>query len=484
MMTKLISCIIALENHMLMRALVFLLALAAALPVGAQFSYPASASRVIGFAQLADGGPINDRWSTTFTFTNLSSTTSNPMKVYFYGNNGLPLALDFGQGPSTTLNLTLVPGGVKSVTSTGTSSTLVEGWALVNYAELPITGVATYRSSNNGVTGGDVAAIGAGSTFFYSSYATERLGVAVVNPSATSTINLRISAVDQDGVGKGSYDVLLLPPHGHQSFVLYTKIPGLLTPGFTGSITITPLDDPPLPFGAWTLNSRNDFLSTLPPGEMTTPGPHNRRPYDIIVMVQNAGRVVLQAEPGLLGSSPTVVSGVLGGLNFMVDSDPAINASCVMVNYGGQVHVTTGLIEALGASDAALAFIVAHKSMHAIYDGLATTRNGPCIAAPSGAYASDPEGLADAAAEAILLQAGFDPGGAADFYHRLLYASTQGLPVDASLKTEFGIPNDIPARLAKLWNYIGLSCAPSGGLGPICAKARKYWHPQNPANIP
>lgn len=476
---------ITLEHHMSIRALVFLLALLAALPVRAQFSYPVSASRVIGFAQLADGGPINDRWSTTLSFLNLSTTASNPVKVYFYGDNGQPLALNFGQGLSPTLELTLPPGGVKSVTSTGTSSTtnFVAGWALVNWAELPITGVATYRSSNNGVIGGDVAAIGTGSTFFYSSYATERLGVAVVNPDSTSTIHLRVSAVDQDGVAKGNYD-LPLPPHGHESFVLYQKIAGLLTPGFTGSITITPLDDPPMPFGAWTLNSRNDFLSTLPPGEMTSPGPHNRRPYDIAVMVQDAGKAVLQAEPNLLGRSPVVVSGVMGALNFIVDTDPTIKASCVMVNYAGQVHVTTGLIEALGASDAALAFIITHKSMHAIYDALATTRNGPCVAgAPGGPYASDPEGLADAAAEATLLRAGFDPGGAADFYHRILYASTQGLPVDNALKTEFGIPNDIPSRLSTLWNYIGLGCS-SGGLTQICDKARKYWHPSNPAGIP
>jgi hypothetical protein len=473
-------------------ALGLLLALTAALPLGAQYSYPASASTRIGFAQLADGGPLVDRWSTTINLLNLSATHSNGVLVSFFRDNGQPLALDFGSGPSATLNLTLPPGGVRSVTSTGTSPTLVMGWALaesVGEPVRPIMGVATYRSSNNGVTGGDVAAIGTGPTFFYSSYATDRLGVAVVNPDGTSTIHLRINAVDKDGADKGSYNTSLVP-RGHEAFVLADKIPALAS-GFTGSITIEPTDTPPTPFGAWTLASRNDFLSTLPPGEMTSPGPrgrlNNRRPLDIAVMVQDAGKTVLQAEPSLLGSNPTVVSGILGGMNFIVDTDPSINATCRMgelMPYSARVHITTGLIEALGASDAALAFIITHKSMHAIYDVLATTRSGPCVAAPAGPYASDPEGLADAAAEATLLQAGFDPSGAAEFYSRLLYAHMQGLNVDPALLAEFGIlPYDVPARLTKLWSFIGLGCS-SGGLNQICAKARKYWHPSNPVGIP
>jgi hypothetical protein len=456
---------------MFMRAFVFLLALTAALPIRAQFSYPASASKVIGFAQLADGGPVEGRWSTTITFTNPNATASSPVEVSFYGDNGQPLALDFGSGPATTLNLTLPPGGVRSVTSRATSSTLVVGWALV-MSEMPITGVATYRASNNGVVGADVAAIGTGSTFFYSSYATERLGVAVVNPDATRSVHLRVSARNQDGVDRGTYDTTLLP-HGHEAFVLYSKIAGLLSPSFTGSISITPTDDPPLPFGAWTLNSRDDILSTLPPGEMTSPGPHNRRPYDIAIMLMDAGIAVLQAEPGMFNKPDGVVAANLSGLNFRVDTDTVIKASYSTTDHS--MHVSTGLVEALGASDAALAFVISHMAIHGVYANLG--------AAPSGPFTGDPEGLADAAAEASVLQAGFDPSGAADFYSHMLYASIQGLPMDNALKTEFGIPNDIPARLTKIWNFTGLGCS-SGGLTPICDKARKYWHPHNPAGVP
>jgi hypothetical protein len=91
--------------------------------------------------------------------------------------------------------------------------------------------------------------------------------------------------------------------------------------------------------------------------------------------------------------------------------------------------------------------------------------------------------LADAAAEATLLQAGFDPAGAADFYAHMVYANEQGLPVDSALKAEFGIPNGITARIQALWQKIALGCS-GGGLNQVCETARKYWHPHNPAGTP
>jgi len=71
-------------------------------------------------------------------------------------------------------------------------------------------------------------------------------------------------------------------------------------------------------------------------------------------------------------------------------------------------------------------------------------------ATPNPPFAGDAEGLADTAAVATLLQSGFDPYGAADFFSHLLYASLQGLTVDSALMTEFGLPNGISARSPSL----------------------------------
>ena len=467
-----------------MRALTFLLALTATFPVYGQFSFPASASYAIGFAQLTDGGPPDQRWRTTLTFTNPDTTLMTEVTVSFYGNDGQPILIDFGSGPAATLLLMVPAGGAKSVTSTGTysSTEAVVGWALAR-AGLPVAGTVLFQASRNGTPFWDVAAVGTGATYFYSSYANVDLGYALANPNERP-INLRIDVRDSNGVSKGFYSVPTLPVHGHTSGNLKNVINFSDAPDFTGTITVTPVDEPPLPFGAWTLNVRDGLLSPLPPGEMVAPGPRNRRHYDIARMVQKAGPAVLQAEYALLGqSNPNAVDLILRGMNFVVDTDTGIKASCRIGSFGPEVHVSTGMIETLGASDAALAFVIAHMSMHGVYSSLAGKQTGACDSPPSGPYASDPEGLSDAAAEATLLQAGFDPAGAADFYAHLVYANEQGLPVDNALKTEFGIPNGITARIEALWQNIGLGCS-SAGLGQICESARKYWHPHNPTGIP
>jgi hypothetical protein len=458
-----------------MRAFILLLALATALPLRAQFSYPASASVAIGFIQLADGGPPTGRWTTTFSFTNPNTTFSTDVAVSFYDNDGHPLPLDFGGGPSTTLHLTLPPGGTRSVTSTGTSSTtdFVVGWAIA-LSQLPITGVALYRSSLNGTPTVDVAAVGTGATFFYSSYANENLGIAVVNPDQTRSLHLRVQARDANGADKGHYDLPALVPYGHAAFVLRDVIPGVL-PSLNGSITITPLDDPPLPFAAWSVNARDNLLSPLPPGEMTWPGPYLRRHIDVARIAQLAAVALIpETDPYLDEEDPDLIVGYLSGISF--DLDPSTTLKAYYDPAANQVRISTGLLEALGASDAALAFVAGHMVAHGIL-----SRTG---VPPSGPFAGDPELLADSAAEAVLLEAGFDPGGATDFYARLLYADVQGLPIDAALRTEFAIPNGIPNRLQKLWGIIQSGCGASGELNETCQKARKYWHPHNPVAIP
>jgi hypothetical protein len=84
-----------------------------------------------------------------------------------------------------------------------------------------------------------------------------------------------------------------------------------------------------------------------------------------------------------------------------------------------------------------------------------------------------------------LIKSGLDPGGAADFFSRLLYASIQNpTSVSTSFRNEFGLPNGMPARLQKLWTNVREACRSSAGMTEVCEKARRYWHPHNAANIP
>lgn len=456
-----------------MRVLLCLLLLALALPVWGQFGLPASASAILGFPQLADGGPAGGNWVSTFSFNNPNLNSAASVRLAFYNDLGQPLALDFGQGAAPTLNLTVPPGGMTSVTTTGASPATVTGWG-ISSANLPVTGTVMYQMRENGVPVWDVAATGTGSTFFYASYANPNLGIAVANPG-TETVNLLVTARDKQGLTTGAPYALRLPAMGHSAFNLHNVVAGLPS-GFEGSITITTADNPPRPFVAWSVNYRNGLLAPLPPGEMHWPGPYNRRHADIAILMRNAlASAVPDAEPYLLGEDPAAIADYIRSVSLVVDADTAIRAY-----YRGSdrtVHITQGLLEMLGSNDAALGFILGHVGMHAAFTFIGEPTTGP--------FANDAEGASDVGGAFALLKAGLDPGGAADFFSRLLYASIQ-MPasVSASFRNEFGVPNGIPARLQKMWTNIRDACAAAGGLAEVCEKARRYWHPNNPANIP
>jgi hypothetical protein len=394
------------------------------------------------------------------------------VKVSFYYDTGQPLALDFGQGASATLNLTVPAGGIKSVTSSGGSTpAILSAWAIAT-SDTPVTGVVLYRATQNGTPLWDVAAVGTGSAFYYNSYANANLGIAVGNPNS-QPVRLQLTALDENGVSRGVY-TLNLNPLSHTAFNLFEKITGL-PPGFAGSITITPTDDPLLPFVAWSVNYREGLLSPLPPGEMISPGPYNRRPNHVATLVKQAAAAMLQdAEVYLLGEDPELLGGYIRGMSVVIDTDAGIKASYSPID--GNVHLSQGLVEVLGSSDAALGFVIVHMGVHGMF-----TYTGPPDIGP---FANDVEGAADAAAELSLLKAGLDPYGGSDFYSRLLYATVQNLNVDNPLRAEFGLPSGVPGRLQKLWTSVQSACAASAGLADICRKARKYWHPHNPATVP
>jgi hypothetical protein len=208
---------------------------------------------------------------------------------------------------------------------------------------------------------------------------------------------------------------------------------------------------------------------------MLYPGPYLRRHFDVALIARQAGAAVIrESDPYLDGEDPDLIAGYISGISFDVDTSTTLRAYYDAT--ANQVRISTGLLEALGASDAALAFIISHMAAHGVLHHTGVP--------PSGPFANDAELLADSTAEATLLEAGFDPGGVTDFYARLLYADVQGLPIDSALRTEFAIPNGIPNRLQKLWGIIQSGCGATGELNETCQKARKYWHPHNPAGIP
>ena len=443
--------------------LTVLFALATAVPGWAQLGYPASASTILNFAQLADGGPAAQKWTTSITFTNPNTTVAASVRVNFYGDSGQPLPLDFGQGASATLNLTVPPGGVKSVNSTGASANMVWGWGIAT-SNSPVTGVVLYRAMEYGTPFWDVAAVGTGSTFYYNSYANANLGVALANPNS-QPVHLRVVARDETGLSRGVYTPPELPAMGHSAFnvaELFSSLPA----GFSGSITIEPTDNPLLPFVAWSVNARDDLLSPLPSGEMLLPGPYTRRPYDVARKVLQGAAAVQLAYDGNVQRAD-----FFARLSLVIDSDTTIKAAYATAD--NSIHLSAAFVEALGDSDAALAFLIGHRAFRAM-----------CNKYFPGEWCTKAD--ADIWATFYLTKAGFDPAGAADFWGRLVYANMQGVPVDSAVRVEFDLPNGMVPRLQPIWEEISYHCRTAEPLwaNTMCATARKYWHPHYPVSVP
>ena len=456
-----------------MRTFIVVLAFLLVLPVWGQFSYPAASSTSLIFPHLTDGGTTSQRWKVTITFTN-PNTAQATIQVKFYKDDGTPLALDFGQGASATLNLTVPAGGTNSLTSTGASPST--GWGIAS-SNVPVTGIVLFQAS--ALTGGtyvpywDVAALGGGSTYFYTSYAVPDLGVALANPNATG-ISVQMAIRNADGTSAGSW-TFPLAARGHTVFNLNDAKFALNRATFTGTITFTPVGDPPMPFAAWTLNVRESLLSPLPPGEMTSPGPYDRRPYDVGLKARQAGAALIyESNPYLNGENPDLIASYIRSMELTVTPETTLKAAFNSTT--NKVEISTGLVEALGASDAALAFIISHVAAHGVLSFTGVPLSGP--------FANDPEGLANVMGATTLLKGGFDPSGVSEFFGRLMWAYTQGLSLESNLQTEFKIPSDPGFYITKAWQVISSACSVTGDLRATCQKAHNYWHPGNPSTIP
>jgi hypothetical protein len=434
--------------------------------------YPSSASTSLVFPHLTDGGPIDQKWKVTITFTNPNAGSEATVQVRFYDNNGAPLALDFGTGASATLNLTVPAGGTKSVTSAGASSDIRTGWGIAA-ANLPVTGIVLFQASKSGTPFWDVSALGGGSTYFYTSYAVPDLGVALANPNA-SGISVQMAIRDADGTSAGTWP-FPLPAMGHTVFNLNDPKYGLNRATFTGTVTFTPVGDPPAPFAAWTLNFRDGQVSPLPPGEVVLPGPYERRPYDVYIKARQASAaLVYESNPYPGGTSPDVIAGYIRSIGLIVTPGTALKAAYNPAT--NNVEISIGLVEAMGASDAAMAFVMAHMSAHGVLHFTGPPGSGP--------FLNDPEGLANAVGAGTLLKGAFDPSGVAEFFGRLMWAYAQGLTLDPALRAEFKIPDDPRFYVTKAWQSLSSGCLATGDLYETCQKARKYWHPGNPTTIP
>jgi len=440
---------------------------------------PSSASSQLYFAHLADGGG----WATSLFFSNPNQLLAATVNVSFYSDGGQPLQLDFGAGPITTLTLTVPAGGGQTVTSSGAGTTPANGWAYAT-SSIPLIGTLMYRAVLNGKPTWDVAAVATSPAYYYYSYATPQIGVAIANPSATQTIHLTVTSQDSKGNTAGS-SALTLQPLAHTSFNLGQQLPSLPA-AFTGSIVIATADTPVTPFVAYTLNVRDGLLAPLPPGELQSPAPNDRLLADAAAQVKASfafwmPAAVTYGDFDDLTKAARFLT-LVGNLTVKVSSGNALSASYQMTNGVLQINISRPLLETLASSKGAVAFLIAH---YAIRAAIATYGN------PSVVFRFDDAGASDLCALLTLFMAGMDPSSMVDFYARLQLANelAAGLPagsgpsIDPALQTEFLLNGNYTARIAAVWmDVIQNGCAQGGQ--QACGLLHDLWHPSYPALIP
>ena len=423
--------------------------------LNAQFD-PEGAQVISYFPHLADGGPAAQKWLTSLTFVNPHSSFTTAGTAYFFGNDGKPLALDFGKGAAPSFSFTIPAQGSVTFTTTGASPNTVVGWAIVS-SSLPIQGVVLFRFAVNGVAQQGVSAQPTAASQQFRSPATFVTGIAIANTNSNASIPVTVSALDSNGNNVATYSVTL-GPLGHASFDVYQLFPSL-PPTFRGSVLITTSGSNN--FVAWTLSGDLGVLASYPPSNLGWPVSQYERIWKVWQKVLNVA-----AANFPLGPPPKLV------IDFSTSqinsfANPSLN----------EVHIFMNLAELISDSESELSFVVAHEMGHILQ-----ARIGTLI------FPTNIELDADQYGMLLSLVAGYDPYGAAGALSKLAMASGQAGLLDQNfdnLTATVGLDlhGSFNNRLELIFLVMQTICAMPQYNG-FCTLYKSIIHPHLPAIAP
>lgn len=327
----------------------------------AQF-LPASSNAIFWFAQLADGGPPNQRWRSVFRLVNPITIIDQPVTgtLWFFDPQGNPLPLDFGNGPVTSLQVNIPARGAIQLQTAGISGTLRTGSVVAQF-DSPVQAVEEFQAWTNGLFAVAASVNGSGLTFRFETFADNFTGIAVANPS-TNTMHCSGGLVDGNGNTVG-VNTFTLPGRGQVSFVLGIELN--LTAPVAGSYTVSCNDvpnptptslfspsptSPFRPFVALTLAGNSfEITSSMPPGNFALPSfPHT--------MIWNAFSQLVKA----LNNQPNLK---VGQPKLQISTEQVINAFFDPTT--NTVTINLALVEILADSPSEVAFVIAHELGHA-----------------------------------------------------------------------------------------------------------------------
>jgi hypothetical protein len=440
----------------------FLMGVLSAIGCFGQTFYPTGAHVNLYFPHLADGGPTFGQWQTSVEFVNPSATLTAHVQLNLYGDEGFPLSLDFGSGAHPIHMFTVPPGGSTILRSTIASNFIVTGQAVAT-SDIPLQGTVLFRNIVNSTPNVELSAPATLPTSKYVSLATQGMGVALANVSGSAK-TFQVAAVDSSGTVLTSATIGVAGL-GHKSFNLFQVLPSLAA-DFHGSIVITP-QIPGDQVLAWTLNVDRGLISTLPSGPLEWPVSH----ADRIQLVFNR---LLAVAPALLAGLGNNLS-LQNAPKLVISSDLSVNA---FANSNQTVQINLALSELVSDSPSELAFLVAHDLAH-----IAQIRSGGLtVLLPNDA--TNKEADADLIAMILVLNAGYDPYGAAGAIGKLMMANgSAGLVSQFFDNLSDTTVAFSPARINSMLGVINSACSYATMSG-FCAPYKTTIHPHFPGSAP
>jgi len=422
----------------------------------AQFD-PQGAEVISYFPHFADGGPANGKWTTSLTLVNPNQSLFAAAIVNLYDNNGMPLSLNFGNGPISTFTTSIPPQGSVTYKTIGASPSTVTGWAIVD-SSLPVQGLIQFNLTSNGTPQAGVSSVSTLASSLFRSPATFSTGFAIANIYTNISLPVTIAAKDTNG-NTVANTTLTVAPLGHQSFNLSQVLP--LTTTFRGSVIIsTSLPDGD--FVAWNVSADGGFISSYPPSGLNWPVSHYERIWKVWQKVVNA------VPPTVVNLTPLPA--------LIIDyTTSAINSYAVPSQ--NQVHIFMNLAELISDSDSELGFVIGHELGHIIQGKI-----GNVWVSTNVEYDADQWGMI------LSLLAGYDPYGAAGALAKLSMASGEASLLsqtfdNLNLVVGLDLHGSFDNRLALVFQNMQAICG-TPQLASFCAEYKSAIHPHLPGSVP
>ncbi len=233
------------------------------LPAG--YTATSTGGRLV-FAQIADGllPGTNRFYRTGFMLVN-DSTSDAKGTLEFFDDAGKPQALTVEGVTASSFPVSVPKGTVRRYTTSG-GGPLKVGWALVQ-TDQPVTGTSSFTILD--ATGKIFSDVGVPESFLGTSFTlfarytagVTDIGLALINPSSTDTISLKLELVNIDGTKKAETS-LSLGPRAHIARFLAELYATTIGTDFTGTVVVSSANAKP--FGGITLRITGNLYTSMP----------------------------------------------------------------------------------------------------------------------------------------------------------------------------------------------------------------------------